>query len=116
MKKIHIGQTSSRTEHKHPKQSGNFKVVIDGATVYQPEQGVTIASGTKTITHNADGTRSFSAHIEAGIYTVAVNCTGDGSWSLNTIPRASSFGDVTGNTIGSPIAVNINRASSLFTH
>ena len=35
---------------------------------------------------------------------------------LTTIPRASSISSINGNTIGSAITVNINRASGSFTH
>ena len=60
--------------------SGGFKVIIDGETVYQKStdyridlrNGTIVASGTKTIAHNADGTRSFSAYIEGAIYWYAV--------------------------------------------
>ena len=72
---------------------GNFKVVIDGETVYSSSTrreiwvGTVIASGYKKIYHTNNGTRSFSASAEAGIYEVAVNCKGSGSWELPTIPR-----------------------------
>lgn len=72
---------------------GNFKVVIDGETVYSSSTrreiwvDTVIASGYKKIYHNNNGTRSFSASVEAGIYEVAVNCRGSGSWELPTIPR-----------------------------
>lgn len=81
--------------------SGNFKVVIDGATVYSSATriklfgGTLVASGSYTITHNADGNRSFSASAEAGIYTVAVNCRGNGSWALPQIPRQATLNDAT---------------------
>ena len=74
-------------------ESGNFKVWIDGALVYDSEDrirlfpGTVVASGTYTMTHNNEGNRSFSASAEAGIYYYAVNCTGEGSWSLPNIPR-----------------------------
>lgn len=74
-------------------KAGNFKVVIEGEQVYYSSgrinlyNGTTVASGTKRIYHNSDGSKSFSASAEAGIYTVAVNCSGSGSWSLNQIPR-----------------------------
>ena len=73
--------------------SGNFKVVINGTTVYSSEtriklyNGTTVASGTATIAHNNDGSKTFSASAQAGIYTVAVNCKGSGSWALTAIPR-----------------------------
>ena len=60
--------------------AGNFKVVINGETVYQTASddriqlwnGTTVASGTYTITHDDDGKKSFSASAQAGIYTFAV--------------------------------------------
>lgn len=73
--------------------AGNFKVVIDGDTVYSSSTRIklygntTVASGTKTLYHATDGTREFSASAEAGIYNVAVNSEGDDSWSLPTIAR-----------------------------
>lgn len=78
-------------------KAGNFKVVIDGTTVYSSAtrinlyNGTVVASGEYTMTHNAQGQRSFSASAEAGIYTFAVNCTGSGSWSLTDIPRQATI-------------------------
>ena len=77
--------------------SGNFKVVIDGEVVYSSATrrevwiGTVIASGYKKIYHNNDGTRSFGASVEAGIYEVAVNCSGSGSWELPTIARYANI-------------------------
>lgn len=93
-------------------KAGNFQVVIDGAVVYSSAtrinlyNGTLVASGSYTITHNADGNRSFSASAQAGIYTVAVNCSGSGSWALPQIPRqanitsAPDFNDTQNLTIG----------------
>ena len=86
--------------------AGNFKVVINGTTVYSSStriklyNGTVVASGNFTINHNSDGSKSFSASAQAGIYYVAVNCTGSGSWSLPTINRyalityVSNFTDI----------------------
>lgn len=77
--------------------SGNFKVVIDGSIVYSSStrinlySGTTVASGTLDISHNSDGSKSFSASAEAGIYYIAVNCSGSGSWSLTSIPRQANL-------------------------
>lgn len=101
--------------------SGNFKVVIAGETVYssadriQLRIGDTVATGSKTLTHNSDGTKTFTASAQAGIYTVAVNCTGSGSFTLNTIPRASTI-SCTNATINGWETVTISRASTAFTH
>lgn len=109
--------------------SGNFKVVINGETVYSSAtrikllDGTTVASGTYTFKHNADGTKSFSASAEAGIYTVAVNCKGSGTFTLDTIPRASQPSCVTWpehtqdvGEFGDTISIHMNRNSSAFTH
>jgi hypothetical protein len=78
-------------------EAGNFKVVLAGETVYNSSariklyNGTTVASGTKVINHNTDGTKSISASVQAGIYYVAVNCTGSGSWDLKDIPRAATI-------------------------
>lgn len=85
--------------------AGNFKVVINGTTVYSSStriklyNGTVVASGSFTINHNSDGNKTFSASAQAGIYYVAVNCTGSGSWALPKIDRyaaitsASNFKD-----------------------
>ncbi len=92
-------------------RSGNFKVVINGSTVYssstriQLYNGTLVSSGEYTISHNQDGTKSFSASAEAGIYTVAVNCRGSGTFTLPQIPReatiskATNFTDIQNPTI-----------------
>ena len=78
-------------------KAGNFKVVIAGETVYSSSarielySGTVVASGSKVIAHNTDGSKSFSASAEAGIYTVAVNCSGSGSFTLDNIPRAATI-------------------------
>lgn len=103
--------------------SGNFKVVIDGSTVYssstriQLKNGTTVASGTYTFTHDAEGKKSFTASAEAGIYTVAVNCRGSGSFTLDTIARATTP-TVSSSSVfmGSAVTISTPRASSAFTH
>lgn len=108
--------------------SGNFKVLINGQQVYfssdriQLYNGTPVAKGTFTINHNNDGTASFGAYAEGGIWQYAVNCTGSGSWNLPTIPRASqpSINTYPNNSpnfnIGDKITIHMNRAASVFTH
>ncbi len=101
--------------------SGNFKVTIAGETVYSSStrielyNGTTVASGTKVITHNTDGTKTFSASAEAGIYYVAVNCSGSGSWGIDAIPRTSTI-SCPSTAIGSTARIAVNRASTNFWH
>ena len=70
------------------------------------------------IEHNSDGTKSISI---SGSFTTSSSWITGGYVSeftvaLPTIPRASSFGTISGNTIGSNMTVNINSNSSSFTH
>lgn len=109
--------------------SGNFKVVIAGTTVFTKTDriklynGTVVASGTATLIHNADGTKSFTASVEAGIYNVAVNCSGSKTFTLDTIARASQPSCITypdntqdvGN-FGDTISIHMNRKSADFTH
>jgi len=110
-------------------KAGNFKVVIAGTTVYSSttrielHNGTTVASGTHTLVHNADGSRSFTASAEAGIYDIAVNCTGSGTFTLDAIPRASqpslvTWPETTNNVgdFGETFSIHMNRKSDVFTH
>lgn len=80
-----------------------------------------IASRTLDITHNSDGTKSFSYSCTAGIqitfssgYVSSVSTSGTAT--LDTIPRTSSI-SVTGSVeAGKAVTVTINRASTSFTH
>ena len=72
--------------------TGPVTCTIDGSTVYSRSSRTdmykgTIASGTKTITHNSDGTRTFKVTIRAAIYYYDVNCTGSSTFTLNPIDR-----------------------------
>lgn len=102
----------------------NIKVTINGDVVFSRPQsegqielydGTIVASGTYTFTHKADGTQSFTAYAEAGIYAWAVNCTGTQNFTLDTIPRASSLTAANG-TLGTGQTLKINAASTTFKH
>lgn len=87
---------------------GSTTSIGKNATVY-------LGARTDTYYHNADGTgsASFSASISSpwGIGTASVS----GTIPLPTIPRASSV-TATSAEIESATSININRASSSFTH
>lgn len=105
-------------------KAGNFKVVIAGDTVYSKSSdyrislynGTEVASGTKTIKHNSDGTKSFSVSVKGAIYTYAQNVSGSKTFALNQIPRASTISTVASAYVENEITININRKSSSFTH
>lgn len=103
--------------------AGGFKAVINGTTLYststdsriQLYNGTVIASGTLKISHNSDGTKSFSLSCQGGVYTYAVSVTASGTHTLNTIPRASTI-SATSTNMGAASTITISRASSAFTH
>lgn len=82
----------------------------------------TLASGTTTITHNSDGTKSFSYSFSQQFSITFSGSSigtksGSGSGTLNTIPRATTP-TVSSSSVdmGSKVTINTPRASSGFTH
>lgn len=109
---------------------GDFEVRIDGALVWSAQNPslwyggmggtLTIGSGTRTVGHNSDGSKTvycegkYIANSTANYLPSSSTC--GGNLGLSTIPRASSFGTITGDTIGDSQTINISRKSSSFTH
>ena len=77
--------------------------------------GIDLFSKSLNIYHNNDGTKTLtcSAWISHDVVS-----SGEQSYSqtLSTIPRTSTISSISGNTLGSPITVYINRNSDSFTH
>ena len=75
-----------------------------------------MASGSTTVGHNADGTKSFpfsaTFNPNNGLHGVI---TVSGNIGLETIPRSSSV-SVSSGIIGDALTININRQSSSFKH
>lgn len=106
----------------------NYSITINGVKVASGTATIggsgtkTIKSGTAAITHNADGTKtfsySFSQQIDitwSGSWIGTV--TGSGSETLNTIPRATTPTISPSNvTFGQILTITLNRASTAFTH
>ena len=99
-----------------------LKVTIDGSQAYYRSSsnhtncynGTKLASGTKTITHSSDGTKSFTIKVEAGIYSWAINKSGSGTFTLNTIARASSISSAGNVTLENACSIKWTPASSSF--
>ena len=99
-------------------------VTINGTKVYSggtysditDYKDRTFDSGTLTIPHNSDGSKSFTISAVSGWIYGNGNYYGEAkSFTLPTIPRASSVSCSTAN-IGSNATITINRASTSFTH
>ena len=120
---------SSYTINSSAAKSGSLN--INGSTTtftfyagLSGSQKKQIYTRTVDITHNADGTKSFTMSATAGIaitfssgYVSGVNIS-NYSVTLDTIARTSSFSlNATSATLGSTsVTVNITRSSSSFTH
>ena len=118
--------TVSRTGayYTHNKQGDStLSLDLDGRNVHYSYptwetsgEEYTLASGSSTISHNADGTKklpiSCTFNPNNGLHgTITVSA----SLSLTTIPRSSSV-SVGAGVIGSSVTININRQSSSFKH
>ena len=106
--------------------TGTFSgtITIDGTSYSIKRYGswqssyIAIGSASKTVAHNADGTRSVGISVkysnsgtnQAGTYS------GSGTVKLDQIPRASSISSAASFTAGAPFTVGISRNSSSFTH
>lgn len=97
---------------------------IDGVqgsnTVYAEisyNSNTVVITYTRTVSHNADGTKSLVLDFSGGISgTTLTSIDCQGTITLDTIPRASSFSIPSSVNMGSSLAVSITRASSSFTH
>lgn len=75
-----------------------------------------LLSGSKWVSHNSDGTKSFGANVSGWLWDEGTK-TASGSWALPTIPRNSQVStNKTSYTLGEAIGINTNRKSSSFTH
>ena len=96
---------------------GDFEVTIDGTKVYSNDtrrevyNTTTIASGTRTITHSADGTKTLTASVKASIYTYTQDRTGSGSWALPTIARTPTV--TVSNTAKTETSITMKWSSNL---
>ena len=73
---------------------GPITVVIGGTTVLSITSRIRVygggsfkRTGTITITHEEDGTKTVSMSVSAALYSASVNCTGSSSYTLDKIDR-----------------------------
>lgn len=108
----------------------NAKIIIAGVTynfsglsvALNGNQDKFLCQQTVTLTHNADGIKSFTLDGELGIKVTLSGIYYDTiyldeqTFTLNTIPRASSIKTFNNFTIGNTIPIEINANSSNFKH
>lgn len=120
--------------------SGPFELKINGTTIFTnrypdgsrvqlrnivtarnnysaPNNGL-VASGTTTITHDNDGSKSVAVSFSCDyISDSAYTASGSGSIPLTVIPRASTITINSGTKMfGMAVTVDVQRASEAFTH
>ena len=117
-----VSRTGAYYTHNHQGDS-TLSLNLDGSNVHYSYptwetsgEEYTLASGSSTISHNADGTKtlpiSCTFNPNNGLHgTITVSA----SLNLTTIPRSSSV-SVSAGVIGSAVTININRQSSSFKH
>lgn len=117
-----VSRTGAYYTHNHQGDS-TLSLNLDGRNVHYSYptwetsgEEYTLASGSSTISHNADGTKtlpiSCTFNPNNGLHgTITVSA----SLSLTTIPRSSSV-SVSAGVIGSSVTISINRQSSSFKH
>lgn len=113
--RTNTGYTSYGTGTVYCKINGTTYTASVSTSQKITNSGIDLFSKTLNIYHNNDGTKTLttSAWISHSVVTSSEQSY---SQKLSTIPRASTISSISGNTLGSPITVNISRASSSFTH
>lgn len=102
--------------------TGPVVVTINGQTVlnktgrFNMTQGMLLGSGSLTVPHNTDGTKTVAISISAAIYYGTINSTYSGSISLNTIPRKSEIISSQPVTIGNKCNIKWTPASKNFVY
>lgn len=101
----------------------SYSVYINGSSIntggansitrVEANSTTTLLTGTKEITHSSDGSCSITV---TGAISGKIVASCSGSFTLTTIPRASSVSCASDFTIGSKGTINISSFSSSFTH
>lgn len=124
----YVRRTDSSSNGAFNNSGTGWSIVIDGTSFSGTSTWSTknttawqfLGTVSKVITHNNDGSKSITisgSHTgnSASGSSKMGNASGSGTFTLTTIPRASSISATDAN-IGSSSSIIINRASSGFTH
>lgn len=125
--KLKLTTTGSGEGHISSSSSKKYSVTVNGTTKsgtntigVSAGSSKTLASGTVKVNHNSNGTKTFSVSFSqefnitfSGSHIGTIK--GSASFTLNTIPRASSM-SVPNITIGSAGTITVSKASSGFSH
>lgn len=121
------------TGYNYQQWGTGYTVTINGSVVASQERGydhqtsisknssITLCSGTTTVAHNNDGSKTIAASgigatLDIGGSPAPGPITISGSsWTLTTIPRKSTL-SISNGTLGSSTSMTVTTNSSSFTH
>lgn len=108
--------------------TGPITITVDGQTIYNFTDRINMrlswsASGSFTLDHANDGSKSFKVVVKAAIYLFAVNCTGTATFTLDKIARtpaaptsctiSAGYGNYVG--LGDTVTIKWSGASGVIT-
>ena len=113
-----------RSNYKPWGYDGTYSVTVDGTTEsgsfnydFRNYSYKLIATGSKTVSHNSDGTKTISASSSIYLGSAGGSGSNSGSFTLTTIPRATqpTVSPTSANT-ASTVTIGHDGASSSFRH
>ena len=119
-------RSTNPSAHISASAAKDYSVIVDGETKTGTNNVTlnggatkTLASGSKNIYHNSDGTKTFSYSFSQKIGitysgTRIETKSGNGTGTLNTIPRGSVLGSIANFTIGNAITIPITKYADSF--
>lgn len=115
---VKLTYTSTSTSHNFNNPAGSINI---NGQVHNFNHNINynttevLYEGTHTITHNADGTKSINISYNYNTGISAGNIQESRTLKLSAVPRKSNVSCANGD-IGSNVKINIDRASTDFTH
>lgn len=94
-------------------------IYVNGSTIWSKSNAVNrytgkVKGGSFTLTHKYNGTCSFTVGVRAAVHYGSINCTGNKTFTLNSIYRNNSLSFKTG-TLGAKQTLTIKKQVSSFT-
>lgn len=118
---VSVTAYAKSTNGSYNNNSKSGSITIDGtgysfSSSFKKNTTTTLATKSKTVTHNSDGTRTVyaSASYTTGVSSGTISASG--SKTLSTIPRASTMSCPATFTTGTAGTITLSRKSSSFTH
>ena len=118
---VSVTAYAKSTNGSYNNNSKSGTIVIDGTSYsftssFKKNTTTTLSTKSKTVTHNADGTRTVSASASYATGVSSGTIRASGSKTLTTIPRASDVTCPTTFSAATAGAITLSRKSTAFVH